>query len=131
MNRTDVEHLLEAATLAYDRALLDYDAAKEHNPWFSPASRHIMIDGSRDIIDRGYHREAVFWVMTSHIVAASELKASAPEEYERTWRTSYQHLLDTLEIGSPEALAEKGAQIEELLCRTMAVVEDILRRERS
>ncbi|TVR61444.1 MAG: hypothetical protein EA426_03350 [Spirochaetaceae bacterium] len=126
MSRTDAEQLLTACTAAYDRALEVKRSPVPFGFKVCPASRQHMIDGSRELIDQGYPREAVWWIQAVHYAAHNVLERDAPDEWERVYREPYQRLLDALGIGSLEAVAAKVPLAEELLSRTMAVAEEIM-----
>jgi hypothetical protein len=127
MSRGDVGALLDACTLAYDRAV-----AVRRTPFYGdfdldPPARRCMIDGAIDLIDRGYHREAAWWIFAVHFFARTALRLDAREEYGRVYRASYEALLGALGIGTPQGLAAKAALAEELLSRVMVVAESIVR----
>jgi hypothetical protein len=128
MGRSDVERLLADCTTTYDRALEVHSRPTPFDFDLCPAARHVMIGGSQDMIDRGYHREAAAWILVSHWIARKCLELEMPDEYERTWRGPYERLLEALGIGSLEAIARRAEVAEELLARTMAVAETIIGR---
>ena len=49
--------------------MFDRAAAVAHPPVFSaditPAARPVAIDGNRELVGRGDHREAVFWIVAT------------------------------------------------------------------
>jgi hypothetical protein len=123
----EAERLLEAATAVYDRALEVHNEPSAHDYDLCPAARPVMIGGCRDMIDRGYHREAAMWILATHWIPTMCLRLEVPEEYDRTWRAPFQRLLDILGIGSAEAIAGRHDAALDLLARTMAVAEEIIR----
>jgi len=55
----------------------------------TPAARPVAIDGSRELVDGGNHREAVFWVVATAARCQTALNAMAPAlaaERERAFR---------------------------------------------
>jgi hypothetical protein len=98
---------------AYERAV---EVHRNPVPWdfyLGPEAKPLVVDGTRDFFDRAFHRESLWWILYVHWFVKNALLLEVPEEYER--------LLDSLGIGSPEAIAKKAPLAEELLARTMAV----------
>lgn len=127
LGRNDVEGLFAAATMAYDRAVEVWRTPLPFGEWdLCPDARPHMIDGARDLIDRGYHREAVFWIFYTHWLAHTALVNDAPEECARIFHEPYQRLLEAMGIGSPEGLRKKAALAEELLGLVMTLAEQII-----
>jgi hypothetical protein len=126
MSPADVERLFRECASVYDRAVVVHRKPVPFGHDLCPAARRFMIDGARDILDRGYHREALGWICFAHWIAHNALESDIPEEYERSFRPAYQRLLDALGIGSLEALERKAPIAKELLSRTMEVAESIL-----
>jgi len=85
-----------------------------------------MIGGARDLIDRGYHREAALWILYTHWLARAALEIEVPEEWGRCFQKPYGRLLDSLGIGSLTGFAKKTRLVEELLARTMMLAEPII-----
>jgi hypothetical protein len=66
MGRSRAEHHLGALAAAFDAA-----AAARRTPFvfaadISDLGRPIAIDGSRELIEGGSHREAVFWMVATY-----------------------------------------------------------------
>ena len=62
LSRDSVESLLDSCVAAYDRALEVHRKPTPFDYDLSPEARPFAIGGSRDLIDRGYHREALLWI---------------------------------------------------------------------
>ncbi|TNJ66418.1 hypothetical protein FE784_10605 [Paenibacillus hemerocallicola] len=74
-----VEHHLDELALLFDTA-----AANARTPFFfssdiTPAARPIAIEGSRELIHTGFHREAMFWIVATFARCHKILTADAPE----------------------------------------------------
>ncbi|MEV4112772.1 hypothetical protein [Nonomuraea sp. NPDC049695] len=52
----------------------------------SPAARPVAIDGTRDLIRRGLHREAVFWLVATYSRCLSKRSAAGGSGYEDGFR---------------------------------------------
>ncbi len=117
MSKSEVEALLSEATPAYDRAVAVWRTPTLcDNDLWSVARTHV-IGGARDMIDRGYHREAIFWISYLYWLAHSALRTDAREEYEAVYRKPYERFTESIGIGSAKAVEEKARLAERLLDR--------------
>jgi hypothetical protein len=126
MSRERVEHHLAALTNAFDAA-----KAVVKTPFFfasdlSDIARPIAIDGSRELIERGYHREAIFWMVATYSRCQKTLYHDAPVEMQDRFSPGYRQLLGDLGITSPADLQQRGEQVREFLPRLWEVAEAII-----
>lgn len=127
MNRREVEDHL--ATLANV-----FDAAKEaiKTPFFfaadiSDSARAVAIAGSRELIEQGYHREAIFWMVATYSRCQMVLYQDAPTAIQERFTPAYRHLLSDLGITSPALLPQRAEQIKSFLPQLWEMTEAILR----
>ena len=80
--RERVERHLTAMTAAFDTAAAVAATPFPFSSDITPAARPVAVDGSRDLIDRVHHREAVFWIAATYArclaILASDAPAAAP-----------------------------------------------------
>jgi hypothetical protein len=62
----------------------------------SESGRPMAIDGSLELIKRGYHREAMLWIAVTHSRSQKVLLADAPGELTLGFVDSYQKLVGDL-----------------------------------
>lgn len=116
MRRDQVAHHLDVLASAFDEAAKSF-ATPSPFPYaadISPAARPIAIDGSREMIDRGNHREAIFWIAVTYSRCMAILHHAAPTVMSRH-QAGYRGLLDDLGIRSFEDLQHRGDSIQESL----------------
>lgn len=126
MSRARVEHHLAALADAFDAA-----KAVVKTPYFfasdiSDLARPIAIDGSRELIERGNHREAIFWMVATYARCQKVLHHDAPPE---TWERvdpGFRHLLGDLEITSSVDLRQRSDQVKQTLPRVWEMAEAII-----
>lgn len=125
MSQTQVEQHLTTLTEVFD-------AAKEviKTPIFfasdiSDASRPIAIDGSRDLIERGLHREAVFWIVATYARCMHIFHVDAPE-LEKKFEAGFRDLVGDLGIRSFEDICARRDEIEAYMPRLWVVAEGIV-----
>jgi hypothetical protein len=73
----------------------------------TPAARPVAVDGNRDLVERGHHRDAVFWIAATYArcltILASDAPAAAPGH-----NPGFQELLGDLGITAPADLGGGG-----------------------
>lgn len=126
MSRARVEQHLTALTDVFDTA-----SAVLRTPFFfasdlSQAARPIAIDGSRELIERGDHREAVFWMVATYSRCLKVLSQDAPVEVQDRHRPGYRELLGDLGIATFADLQRRGEEVRGFLPRIWEVAEAIL-----
>ncbi|OON77282.1 hypothetical protein [Streptomyces tsukubensis] len=90
-------------------------------------ARAIAIDGSRDLIDGGLHREAVFWIIATFARCHTALATDAPALH-RALLSDFEAAVATLGITSPDDLRHRRADVTAFLPRLDKTAEDIMRR---
>ena len=124
--RAQAEHHLSALSEAFDTA-----RTLDTTPFFfgadlSDIARPIAIDGSRELIERGQHREAVFWLAATWSRCLKVLEHAAPVETQDRFSPGYRELLDDLGILSFTDLQQRARQVRALLPRICEVAEAIM-----
>jgi hypothetical protein len=92
----------------------------------SESARAVAIDGSLELIERGYYREAIFWIGVTHSRCQNILASHMPEELAMSFQDNYQELRADLGLGTPAEIRQRGARIEHMLPRVLGVAEDII-----
>ena len=91
----------------------------------SPAARPIAIDGSRTLIDRGDHREAVFWIIATFARCHTILAADAPGLHQAL-APAFREALADLGLASGADLLERAAEVIRYLPGLWRITEDVL-----
>lgn len=126
MSRGRVEHHLAALTDVFDAA-----KAVIKTPFFfasdiSDTARPIAIDGSRELIESGHHREAVFWIVATYSRCQKVLFHDASVAMYERFNHGYRHLLGDLGITSFTDLQPRCEQVKAMLPRVWEVAEAII-----
>ncbi|MEU9891778.1 hypothetical protein [Sphaerisporangium sp. NPDC051011] len=125
MTRRRAGEHLRAMTAAFDAA-----AQVAATPFFfssdiTPAARPIAVDGGQALIDRGDHREGVFWTAATYARCLKILAHDAPETY-ATFTPGFAALRADLGIPTPTALTRRAQDVLTFLPRLWKVTEAIL-----
>ena len=129
MSGDTVEGLFLDAARAYDRALEIHQFPMPGDFDLSQESRPFMVGGARDLIERGYHREAVLWILFVHWIAHAALEMEAAEECAHSFEPAFQRLADNLEILSGSSIALKRRLAEEVLSESRSIAQEMVERE--
>jgi hypothetical protein len=136
--------LLGAARISRERVgqhlatLTDiFDAARkaERTPFpfasdLSDIARPIAIDGSSELIERGCHREAMFWIAVTHSRCRKVLSGDRSLELPPSFSDSHRDLLGDLGIASFAEVRQRCAQIERSLPRVWETAERLMAANR-
>ncbi|WNV84009.1 hypothetical protein [Umezawaea sp. Da 62-37] len=122
-----VGHHLDRLATTFDLAA---DAARTPLPFstdLTPAARPIAIDGTRELIDAGDHREAVFWMVVTHTRCHTALALDAPDAH-REARPAFDDLMADLGITTTADLRARAERTLGYLPELWAAAEDLMRR---
>lgn len=105
-----VQRHLDSLERTFDAA-----AAVAETPFFfssdiTPAARPIAVDASRELIQSGFHREAVFWIVATFARCHMILGTDAPQ-LQRSLTPAFNALLADLGVHSRDDLVQRGKQV--------------------
>jgi hypothetical protein len=127
LSRVEVESYLSTALAAYDRALL---VKRRPSPSdglrLNPSARAYAAEGARDLIEQGYHREAMYWIWHFHTIAQVALEFDAPIEERLQLGAAYDRLLFELGVGTPSAVRAQGERANALAERVFALTDRLV-----
>jgi hypothetical protein len=112
-------------------AVFDAASAVARTPYIflsdiSQVARPIPIDGSRELIAQGYHREAVFWIVATYARCLNILHHDAPADVQEQFTVGFRSLLADLGIESPADFQRRSAAIRDSLPRLWDVAMGII-----
>lgn len=137
------EHLLELLGCAHLTAqrveyhlgelarTFDIAAAAARTPFFfcsdiTATARPIAIDGSRELIQSGCHREAVFWIVATFARCHKILEADAPPAIQEALTPAFEAAMADLGITSANDLIRRANDITKFLPRLWETSEAII-----
>jgi len=92
------------------------------------AARPKWIDGSKEIIDMGYHREAVLWMLVIRSLCQIAIRNDAPENQKDQYDQEYKRFLERLGIGSFHGYEQRAVLCRETLKETMHAAKVIMNK---
>ncbi len=126
ISRARVEHHLAALADAFEAARVVIRTPFPFGSDISDAARPIAIDGSRELIECGLHREAVFWMVVSYSRYQKVLAADAPAGMHQQFDGGHRELLGDLGIESFADLQRRSQLVRAHLPRLWKVAEGII-----
>jgi hypothetical protein len=113
LSRADVAALLDQFATAFDRAVVVYRTPVPFGFAMRPHLRPYHVDATVEMLDEGYHREAVYWI-TCLDTAYFVLQNDAPEAEKPGFDAQFQAIYATLGFASAATWAERVAAAERL-----------------
>jgi hypothetical protein len=92
----------------------------------SDVARPIAIDGSRELIARGLHRETVFWIVATFARCHKVLAVDASPDIQEHFAPAFRCLLADLGIVSFSDFTRRAAEVEASLPEIWRVAQSIL-----
>lgn len=126
ISRARVEHHLTGLEAVFDAALEIIRSPFPFAADISPLARPVAIDGSRQLIERGDHREAVFWIAVTYSRCQKVLFQDGPAGSSELYDPGYRALLADLGIHSPADLQQRRQQVHDLLPCIWQVANSII-----
>lgn len=126
MHRDQAEEYLAALARAFDAAKAILRTPFSFAGDISDLARPVVIDGSRELIEHGNQREAVFWMVATYSRCQKVLyQDGSPGLFER-YDPGYRALLADLGIRTFADLQQRSQQVKEMLPRVWEVAESIM-----
>lgn len=119
------EHLL-ALSEAYDSVAAHLDPSFRFAADLRPDARPIAIDGTREMIDEGLPREAVFWLVSTYSRCLQGLRSDAPAAVRALCDRGFRAVLSDLGIESSDDLQKRAEHVLRCFPRLQSVAADII-----
>jgi hypothetical protein len=127
-------HMSRARVEQHLAALMEaFDAAKEmiKSPFFfaseiSDIARPLSIGGSRDLIEHGFYREAIFWIAVTYSRCRKVLDQDAPEAMRNKFSSGYRDLLADLGVTTFADVRRRSDQLKSFLPSVWELAETVI-----
>lgn len=117
---------LNDAANAFDFALSIKKTPAPFDFKLKPHLRPYFYEGSLEMINAGYHREAALGIMAMRAAAIPTIQIDAEEDARRDYDLRHQHFLVTLDLAHPDAFERRKQQVSALAERTFRVAGEIV-----
>jgi hypothetical protein len=126
MSQERVRRHLRALGAAYDATAEHLDSSFRFAADLRPAARLIAIDGTREMIDEGLHREAVFWLVSTFSRCLQGLVRDAPRAVRDLCEDGFRDLLRDLDIETRGDLVRHAGHVRSWVPQLESVAADII-----
>ena len=89
-------------------------------------ARRVAVAGSRELIERGEHREAVFWIAVTYARCMAVLEADGPDRVAEESEPGLRALMKELGVETFEDMRRRTDEIEAFLPALMAFAGDLV-----
>ncbi|MBN1877484.1 MAG: hypothetical protein JXA33_24895 [Anaerolineae bacterium] len=126
LRRGDVEYLFQELTEAFDRATTVFQTPCWDDYMVTPVSRPNFIDGAWELIDAGFHREAMSWMLMIRTVCQRIFENDAADNEKAAFRKRYEAMLQALGLHSLPDYQQRAKQAHMMLSEVMSVAETVM-----
>jgi hypothetical protein len=125
MARNDVIRHLDDLSKTFDRAV-EIVRSPSTGDYVNKAARPVVIDGSWELVNDGFHREAMSWISVMRSIVQQTILQDAPEEEQKKYIKQYVKLLAELGLRSEDDFQKRAEDGKQLLENVMQVVMEIV-----
>ncbi len=121
-----VEHHLRALEQTFDTAVSIAKTPFFFSSDITAEARPIVIDGSRELIRSGFHREAVFWMVATFARCHKIFEVDGSDEIQLKHRPAFDALTEDLGISSTDDLTRRAEDVLDFLPKLWEIAESII-----
>jgi len=114
MSKAQVEAYLPDCAATFDKAV---EVTRTPFPLKFKLHPHVkpyFIEGSREMIEEGYHHEAVLWIAAGTMISTYAIQLDAPEDDKPRFLAAANKLLSDLRLATPEEIESRVQEAKEL-----------------
>ena len=124
-SRMDVEVHLEELTNTFDR-VVEIARSPSMGDYINAISRPVVIEGARELLNDGFHREAMVWIGSMRTICQQTILRDVPGEEQMYFSEQYEKLLAKLGLHSLDDFRKRAEDGQQLLEELMRVAEQIV-----
>lgn len=126
MTMNQVQALLDSCTDVFDIAKEVRKTEFFGDTVITDMGRPTAIDGIQELIDSGYHREAVYWLIFIHTWCQKILYNDAPADIQAELMPRYDTLMRALGIQSTDDIDRRIEEIKQLTDEAYSIADHIM-----
>lgn len=128
MTMNQVQALLDNCAEAFDSAKEVRKTEFFGDTIITDMGRPTAIGGIQELIDKGYHREAVYWLIVIHTWCQKILYNDAPPDIQAEFMPKYDAFMQAIGIQSTDDIDKKIEQIKELTDEAYSIADYIMKQ---
>jgi hypothetical protein len=125
-SRSDVEAYLPICARAFDKAVEVKQTPIPYGFKLQSYVKPYFIDGAKEMIDEGFHREALLWISAGILISTNAIQIDASEEEKPIFLANAYRLLSDLGLTTSEDIESRIQQARALTDRVFKVADTIV-----
>lgn len=127
MTRAQMQSYLQEGIAAFDRAVEVHRTPSPYGFKLHPHVRPYFMEATQEMIDEGYHREAVVWIWVLYYLSNAAIQNDASEEEKPQFQSAFDRLLSGLDLLAPQAWPDRVQQAQELIDEISGIADGVVR----
>lgn len=128
LSRQQVELYLRDCAEAFDRAAAITRTPVPFQFKLQPHVRPYLVGGAQELIDQGYHREAMFWISGFLGFANTAIQCDAPADEKPYFQAKFDRLIDEIGLRTPADIAERASATQDLAATIFGIADELAER---
>jgi hypothetical protein len=126
LGRQEVEQYLDNCTVAFDCAVEVTCTPVPLQAKLQPHVRPYLVDGAREMIAQGYHREAMFWISGFLLFANTAIQCDAPAADKPRFQAMFDQLIAEMALSTPANIAARAREAQARANALFAVADELV-----
>jgi hypothetical protein len=126
LGRQEVEQYLDDCAEAFDCAVAVTRTPVPFQAKLQPHVRPYLVDGAREMIVQGYHREAMFWISGFLLFANTAIQCDAPAADKPRFQALFDRLVAEMGLCTPADVAARAQEAQALADALFAVADGLV-----
>jgi hypothetical protein len=128
LSRGQVENYLQVVAETFDRAVQVVQSPVPFRFKLHPHVRPYAIEATQEMIEAGYHREAMGWILFFMLVANQAIQIDAPADERPYFQAKAERILADVGWDSPSIIARRLEQAKILVDEIFSVTDEMVRQ---
>jgi hypothetical protein len=126
LSRREVDDNLRMCAEAFDKAVAVSRTPVLGSFKLQEHVRPYVVDGTQEMIDDGFHREAMYWVLAFMVISNGAIEVDAPEKEKGVYRENFERLLNDIGWWTHADLERREGQARSLADKVFQAAEEIV-----
>jgi hypothetical protein len=126
LGRREVERYLQDCTEAFDRAVEVTQTPVLGSFKLHSHVKPYLVEGTQEMIDEGYHREAMYWIMAFLFISYNAIQADAPEEEKNRFRGVIKRFIADIDWDTHKKISARHEEAKRLAIEIFRVTDEIV-----
>jgi hypothetical protein len=125
-SKPEVEAYLPICAIAFDKAVEVKQTAVPYGYKLHSQVKPYFIDGAKEMIDEGHHREALIWIAAGILISTNAILVDAQEDEKPMFLANAYQLLSDIQLITPEDIESRIQQARALTDHVFKIADTIV-----